>query len=113
MTCPDGPARAQQPGEPGHETSLLQSRLAALLKPQKRSITLGGTETSIELEREFWRVIDELAKVSGKKWRDVVRDALHVQPDQDLSRASWLRVWCVLQQRAALCQLRLKSKAAA
>ncbi len=73
------------------------------LKVERRTLTIQGTETSIVLEQAFWDVIDWMAKLSARSWRAVVLEIVdRQQPGSDLSRAAWLRVWCVQKLKSML-----------
>ncbi len=42
----------------------------------RRSIVLGGTTTSVFLEDEFWKEIDDRSKNQGAHWYELVREML-------------------------------------
>ncbi len=42
----------------------------------RRSIVLGGTTTSVFLEDEFWKEIDNRSKTQGAQWYELVREML-------------------------------------
>ena len=83
----------------GAAPSLPASRGTVHLYPwhalEKRTLVLDGNETSIRLEKAFWKVIEVYARNTNRSWRTIVVAALKNRPDPGQNAASWLRVTCV------------------
>ncbi|MEP3889873.1 MAG: ribbon-helix-helix domain-containing protein [Hellea sp.] len=69
----------------------------------KRSLSIHGHRTSLALEAEFWRVIDEAVKQSGKSFAGFIRDLddIRTASGTDQNLASYLRVWVLNDVQAA------------
>lgn len=59
---------------------------------EKRYVFIGGKETSIALEKPYWRFLQYIGETVGKDWRFVALAFLVQQPRAVRSRAAWLRV---------------------
>jgi len=61
----------------------------------KRSLSIHGHRTSLALEAEFWDVIDEAVKQSGKSFARFIRDLddIRTEGGTEQNLASYLRVW--------------------
>jgi predicted DNA-binding ribbon-helix-helix protein len=71
-----------------------------LAATERRTLMIGGKETSIELESAFWRVIEQ----RDSDWRKVVRAIVEAFPDTEIPRSRLLRVWCLMSLAKALRQ---------
>jgi len=65
----------------------------------KRSLSIHGHRTSLALEAEFWAVIDEAVKRSGKSFARFIRDLDDVRTETGTTQnlASYLRVWVLMR----------------
>jgi len=61
----------------------------------KRSLSIHGHRTSLALEADFWNVIDEAVKESGKSFAGFIRDLDDIRTENrtEQNLASYLRVW--------------------
>ena len=58
---------------------------------QRRAVRIGGKQTTIALEPEFWSAADRQAQGQGVTWRDWIKSVLGEKPD-GYGRASWIRI---------------------
>jgi len=65
----------------------------------KRSLSIHGHRTSLALEAEFWDVIDEAVKQSGKSFARFIRDLDDIRTESGVNQnlASYLRVWVLMR----------------
>jgi len=70
----------------------------------KRSLSIHGHRTSLALEAEFWDVIDEAVKQSGKSFARFIRDLDDIRTESGVNQnlASYLRVWVLTEVQKPL-----------
>jgi len=66
----------------------------------KRSISLHGHRTSLALEPEFWRVVEEAAKSRGMALAALIAEIDDSRDPEDALSSS-VRVWALKRVRAA------------
>jgi predicted DNA-binding ribbon-helix-helix protein len=62
---------------------------------ESRSIVLKGRNTTIALERPYWRMLEVIAETTDTDWRNIVVKLLAIKPAQLKSRAAFLRTLAI------------------
>jgi len=62
---------------------------------ERRHIALSGSRTTVGLDPDFWKAIEQL---SGGEWQQWVADRLATKPE-NMTRAGWLRCFVLKSYR--------------
>jgi len=60
---------------------------------EKRSIRVDRKDTTVSMERMYWKAMEKLARKTRRTWRYVAWLALMHKPHAYKSRAGWLRLY--------------------